>query len=334
MQEQRKASAASPDRSWAVVVVNYGSHALLEENLAGTRAHVVVVDNFSDAAERAAVHALGEREGWEVLTPMTNLGFGAGVNLAVAHARSTGADAVVLLNPDAHADDDVLRALVEHCRREPLTMLSPRVLRPDGSVWFAGGQVLVDKGWTITTGADSSADGGWLSGACLALHSDLWDRVGGFDPDYFLYWEDVDLSWRVAQAGGHLLVRGDLEVVHSVGGTQARREPPGGAAAQIPGPTGSFPFVSDVGHAGKSSTYLSFNCRNRLIFAAKHLGRRDFLKWAIRSPAYARRVLLRGGRRALVRHPIGSVAAVVSGTVRGLTAAQRLRCTGPRRADH
>ena len=44
----------------------------------------------------------------------------------------------------------------------------------------------------------------WLTGASLAMSITLWEQVGGFDERYFLYWEDVDLSWRILQAGGEL----------------------------------------------------------------------------------------------------------------------------------
>ena len=55
------------------------------------------------------------------------------------------------------------------------------------------------------------------------MHADLWRAVGGFDEDYFLYWEDVDLSLRLLRAGAALEVRHDLEVVHDVGATSHDR---------------------------------------------------------------------------------------------------------------
>ncbi len=70
---------------------------------------------------------------------------------------------------------------------------------------------------------------------------ELWDLVGGFDESYFLYWEDVDLSWRIVAAGGRLAVAEDLTAFHAVGATQA----------------GST----------KSATYVYYSARNRLRFA-------------------------------------------------------------------
>jgi GT2 family glycosyltransferase len=121
----------------------------------------------------------------------------------------------------------------------------------------------------------------------------LWERLGGFDEDYFLYWEDVDLSHRCDLLGGRLIVRADLTAVHDAGGTQDRAS----------------------GRA-KSATYYYYNCRNRLVFAAKHLGRRDQLRWLVRTPADARRVLLRGGRRQLA-HPGRTVWPALTGSLAG-----------------
>lgn len=276
-----------------VIVVNYASHELLAENLpalAGLDHRVVVVDNHSGAQEAAAVRRLAERHGWELVSPGANLGFGTGMNLGVARARELGSTEFLLLNPDVRADPGAVGELWRTVRESPLMLVSPRVLRPDGSVWFAGGRVLVDEGRTVTRGADASRPDGWLTGACLLVHADLWDACGGFDDDYFLYWEDVDLSWRCRAAGGTLLVRDDLTVVHSVGGTQGD---------------------------GKSATYYYYNCRNRLLFATKHLSGKDLIRWLRAAPAYARQVLSRGDRAALRRAPLRPLAAVAGGSLSG-----------------
>jgi len=127
------------------------------------------------------------------------------------------------------------------------------------------------------------------------VHHDLWRTLGGFDARYFLYWEDVDLSWRARRAGADLAVVKDVTVFHDVGGTQKH------------GQDGS----------AKSPVYVYYNCRNRLVFAAQHLGRLDRTRWLLTSPRYAWAVLQRGGRRALARSPLRLIWAAVGGTVAG-----------------
>lgn len=298
-----------------IVVVNYGSPALLEENLVPLARllrgdQVVVVDNFSGIAERAATTAMARREGWALIAPGVNLGFGAGVNAGANHLIERGCQRLLLLNPDCRIDEAGVLALAAACLADPASIQCPRIVRTDGRVWFDGGTVDVAGGRTRAGAGGSSA--GWLTGACLMVPAALWRWLGGFDERYFLYWEDVDLSWRCTAAGGSLVVRGDVVAVHSVGGTQDGGTQDG---------------------AGKSALYVFFNCRNRLLFAAAHLGRLDLLRWLLLSPGYAVLVLQRGGRRNLLRRLGPLSVAAVRGTISGAVLAVRSRLIGRDRPE-
>lgn len=298
----------------AVVVVSYDSAALLEANLATTDwsaagIDVVVVDNFAGAPARAAVEAVARTHGWTCVAEPTNLGFGAGVNRGVAAARAAGADVVVLLNPDAVADVATVTTLVGAVRAEPGTAVSPRVASSDGRYAYEGSQwrerdgairgigprtdgVTLVRLDAPLTGRFDPATGpvhGWLTGACLAVATETFDAVGGFDEEYFLYWEDIDLSWKLQAAGFGLAVRLDLTVLHDEGGTH-----PGG---------------SMLGR-GKSDLFYRWNCRNRLAFAARRLPRRTALGWLLRTPTQTWAVLMGGGRRQLLHHPQAAWAAL------------------------
>lgn len=306
----------------AVVVVNYGSATLLAENLTAlTRAAdgllTVVVDSFSTAAEREAVVALCEREGWLAVLPADNPGFGAGMNAGVARAAEAGAKRVLLLNPDAVIASDAARALFDTVVAAPSTLVAPRILRPDGSVWSSGSDVsLVDGRMTSARRRPqppSRRAQPWLSGACLCLSLDLWERVGGFADGYFLYWEDVDLSFRVRRAGGALTVREDVSATHAEGGTQQSG--------------------AETAATAKSEGYYYFNIRNRMLFAALNLGDDDLRAWLRASPRVAWEILLQGGRRQFLR----SLAPLRAG-FRGVRDGRRIaraelaaRAGGPRR---
>jgi N-acetylglucosaminyl-diphospho-decaprenol L-rhamnosyltransferase len=284
-----------------IVVVNYGSHELLARNLVPLteEALIVVVDNFRTVDESVAMMRLADDQGWELVVNERNEGFGAAVNSGVARGTALGGHVFILVNPDLELTADALRHLHARSLADPLTMVSPVVVRPDGSRWFDGATVLVDRGRTSTAvGSNSAAPNGWLSGACLVVHADMWEKVGGFDDEYFLYWEDVDLSWRWVEAGGRLIVDEAVTVVHDVGGTQ--------------------------GGQGKSTTYVYYNCRNRMLFATRHLDRRAVRSWLRGSAAYANRVVMRGGRRALTRRPVGLLWAAVRGSVAGTAMALRI----------
>jgi N-acetylglucosaminyl-diphospho-decaprenol L-rhamnosyltransferase len=63
---------------------------------------------------------------------------------------------------------------------------------------------------------------GWLSGSCLLLRRDAFDSVDGFDPRYFMYFEDVDLGDRLGRAGWLNVYVPAAEVVHIQGHSTAR----------------------------------------------------------------------------------------------------------------
>ncbi|WP_104199007.1 glycosyltransferase family 2 protein [Cryobacterium sp. Y29] len=275
--------------SLAVVVVNFGSAALLEENLqplsrSAPGLHIVVVDNFTDVAEQARVAVIAEREGWQHVLSPTNRGFGGGMNLGVARAQQNGRTHFLLLNPDATIPADQVARLLEAVILHPLTLVSPRILRPDGTVWFDGSDLYLDDGRVRATRKRGDHPGirvtPWLSGACLLISDDLWRRVGGFSDDYFLYWEDVELSHRVLLAGGEVTVCADAYATHAQGGTQGAGQHSAGQA--------------------KSYSYYYYNVRNRLVYAARNLTADDSRRWRRRSVPAAWEVVSRGGRRQLL----------------------------------
>ena len=288
--------------SLAVVVVNYGSSWLLERNLVPigreTGARVVVVDNFVDDAERARVVELAAREGWSTVLPEGNTGFGGGMNLGVARARADGSTRYLLLNPDASIGLADVSTMLRRSVAAPFALLSPRVLRPDGSVWFDGADLYLHDGRIRSPRRRQSLAPErwepWLSGACLMVTDLLWQTVGGFDESYFLYWEDVDLSHRVLASGGTLELCADATAVHDEGGTQASH----GVA--------------------KSSTYYFYNIRNRMTFAVRNLPADDVRRWRRLILPIAREVLLQGGRRQFAQ----SLDPWVAGA-RGVMAARR-----------
>ena len=281
----------------ALVLVNFGSSALLAENLAPltrrrTDLLTVVVDNFSSEPERSRLVALAETEGWHTVLPTGNTGFGGGMNRGVLRAEQLGATNLLLVNPDAEIAEPAIGRLLELSRRSPGTLFSPQILRPDGTVWFDGSDLYLEDGRTRSSKRRPAAVVDvqpWLSGACLMLSDDLWRRIGGFDEEYFLYWEDVDFSRRVVAAGGAIAVVSEAIAIHSPGGTQ------GEGAARYGDP--------------KSDTYYYYNIRNRLLYAARHLDSESIKRWRRVALPIAWEVLLRGGRRQFLRSLSPLVAA-------------------------
>jgi N-acetylglucosaminyl-diphospho-decaprenol L-rhamnosyltransferase len=274
---------AGPLGTTAVVVVNYGSHALLETNLAGVSSAVpeatyVVVDNFTSADEQDQLAQLGRSHHWAIVPLSTNTGFGHGVNAGVDVAIAAGCTTILVLNPDATIARESLERLATAVRNDRTLMVAPVVRESNGRVWFGGADVLLDDGRMSNPKRRPEREGRpyneWLSGACFAISAELWVKSGGFDPDYFLYWEDVDLSLRVQRAGGHLEVDKNSEAIHDEGGTHTQR----------------------LRWRAKSETYYYYNIRNRLLYASKNVDAAQRKQWLKATPRVSYEILLQGGR--------------------------------------
>lgn len=272
--------------TFALIVVNYGSSHLLERNLATidvehTGGVIVVVDNFTNREELARVDNLASKNRWELLALDTNEGFGRGVNVGAARAFELGAQSLITLNPDATISSTDLEKLAKLVLYDRKKMVAPIIRTSRGDIWFDGMWLFQKSGRVSSSRRPVQPRGPrvpWISGACFALSREMWEKVGGFDDEYFLYWEDVDLSRRVVANGGHLSVNTELSAIHDEGGTQGRT----------------------VDSRAKSEIYYYYNIRNRLIFAAKHLNRRELMTWIIQTPLVSYEILLGGGRRQFV----------------------------------
>ena len=74
------------------------------------------------------------------------------------------------------------------------------------------------------TPGQTSVEVDWLSGACLMVRRSAFEAIGGFDPGYFMYWEDADLCRRLRERGGSVRYAPGVRVRHAVG-QSSRRAP-------------------------------------------------------------------------------------------------------------
>ncbi|MBU1378869.1 MAG: glycosyltransferase family 2 protein [Alphaproteobacteria bacterium] len=232
-----------PRRSVSVVMVVFMTGEALEKSLACVLAdplvdELVVVDNGSTPAEAARLRALdGRDDRVRLLAGHGNVGFAKGANLGAAKAKG---DLLVFLNPDAFLQDGCVAALAREIGDRPAPcIVGGRVLNSDGTEQrgarrgeitpmsavlsmsgLAKGRSLsrYEVHWEGDALPDHAVATPTISGACFCMRREDFDRVGGFDEGYFLHVEDVDLCWRVRQAGGEVLFHPRAEVVH-IGGT-------------------------------------------------------------------------------------------------------------------
>jgi N-acetylglucosaminyl-diphospho-decaprenol L-rhamnosyltransferase len=226
-----------------IVVVTYSPgeslEAFLDSLAAATTAdlQVILADNGSmdGVPERAAQ----DRANVTLLRTGGNLGYGRAANLGVAAADKHW---VVIANPDitwAPGSLDLLRAAAARWPRA--ATVGPLIRTVDGDVYPSArespslgrgighalfGWWLPSNPWTKAYRREREAlterPAGWLSGSCMLVRRDAFLSVGGFDPDFFMYFEDLDLGERLAKAGWQNIYVPGAEVVHT-GGHATRR---------------------------------------------------------------------------------------------------------------
>jgi GT2 family glycosyltransferase len=197
----------------AVLIVNWNGGELLTHCLESVRQqrrapdHIVVVDNgSSDDSLKRAEQLL---RGVELIQLPSNVGFARANNIAARAARQF--DALALLNPDAVADPEWLSALVSAAEREPMTasfasqMLlasTPQYLDGAGDSYHVSGRAWRNGHRVSSTGWPAADVEVFGPCAAAALYRrEAFDEVGGFDEQYFCYFEDVDLAFRLRLRG-------------------------------------------------------------------------------------------------------------------------------------
>jgi GT2 family glycosyltransferase len=202
-----------------VVVVTWNGAAMLArclDSVIGEGAAILVVDNAS--ADGTADLLASRYPSVEVIESPTNTGFAGGVFQALQRVRTP---VTVLLNNDAQARPGWLAALLRPLCGPHVAAVTSKLLLPDGRINSAGGIVTTsgyghDRGFGEPDDGrfDEPADVMYGCGAALALKTDAVREVGGVDPRFFLYYEDVDLSWRLRLAGHRIVYVPDAVVAH------------------------------------------------------------------------------------------------------------------------
>jgi len=227
----------------SIIIVNWNSREYLKACLASVFRNtprvsheVVVVDSASyDGCDRMlAEHYPSVR----FIQSEHNLGFGKANNLAFA--ESTG-QVVLFLNPDTEVIGDAIDVMYEQLHRLPLAgAVGCRLLNSDRSLQTSCVQrfptvtnQILDADWlrlrwphsplwgtaVLYSGNEAPQPVEAMTGACLMMRREIFDRVGQFGKEYFMYAEDIDLCHKIQSTGLKIYYLPQADVIHYGGGS-------------------------------------------------------------------------------------------------------------------
>jgi len=195
---------------------------------------LIVVDN---ASEDQTAEMVEQNFPWVRLFKMDlNLGFGKGHNIAFSKAQG---NLLMPLNSDTLVHPGALEEIVSFMRQNPdVGILGPQLLNPDGSLQYSCrrfptpmaalfrntplGKLFPNtkfvrdylmQSWKH----DEVRDVDWVSGAAICIRRELYEKIGGFDEQFFMYMEDVDLCLRAHQAGFRVVYDPNAVITHAIG---------------------------------------------------------------------------------------------------------------------
>ena len=233
----------------SIVIVSYNTRdltlACLDSIVRETREtsyEIIVVDNASTDGSPAALLAHPAKP--TLIALGQNIGFGRANNIA---ARAAKGRLLLLLNPDTVILDQAIDRLLAFSQRWRVSGIW------GGRTRFADGRLNPASAWARMTVwrlfcrasgltgvfpnsaiCNGESYGGWMrdsernvdvvSGCFLMIEREIWQQLGGFDPDYFMYGEDADLCLRARKLGARPRVTPDATIVHYGGASERVRE--------------------------------------------------------------------------------------------------------------
>lgn len=215
---------------------------LLKINQKGLEIKTVVVDNGSDKEFKVDLEQY-KKISLQVYRNKENLGFSGGHNSLYNRVKNEDFDFFVLLNNDVFLDEDFLVKLLAPFEKDKaIGATVPKIYFTKGYefhkdkyekgetgkvFWFAGGMMDWKNAVSLHRGVDEVDKGQYDkeeevdfgTGACFAMKKEVIEKVGLFDENYFLYFEDADLNVRIQKKGFKIVYVPDSIVWHNNAGS-------------------------------------------------------------------------------------------------------------------
>lgn len=224
-----------------VVTINYNNLHDTEcciESLAkhSPEAFVVVVDNASTKGDIDSIVRYAP-DNIKVLKLKKNLGFGRGNNAGIKWTfANLECKYVLILNNDTQIDDDVIGSMEAFMDTHPeYSACSPRIVYAHDTdlIWYGGGELKWGTNgaisWNINKRYDDSVapqEVTFITGCVMMIRRETLERIGGFDPRYFMYAEDIELCGRLQKNHDKLVYLPSMVVLHRSHGSLRSKDTP------------------------------------------------------------------------------------------------------------
>jgi GT2 family glycosyltransferase len=203
-----------------VIIVNYNAYDWMKrcfESLAAQtiarQVQIILIDNISsDGSDKLAQELMTGLSNALFIQMGENAGFGRACNRAVQDATGKY---LLLLNPDVWLERDCLEQLVNGAERSQSAAAGPLVLNYDDDSFQSNGNVGFDLcGMFICMAPDAMPEELFCANGFYFIRTDVYLKVGGEDEAFFLYTEEIDLSWRVWISGNRIVYAPKARIHH------------------------------------------------------------------------------------------------------------------------
>ncbi|RLC35941.1 glycosyltransferase family 2 protein [Candidatus Falkowbacteria bacterium] len=208
---------------FSIIIVNYNTKEITKNcidsifrNCPGNNYEIIVVDNNSqDNSREFLENNFGNKI--KLINNKTNKGFGAGNNRG---ARTAMGEYLFFLNSDTLINNDIFKQIENYLiNNKEVGILAPELKLKDGcrqpDVFGRFPNIkntIFNKLSVNATCNDQDID--WVSGAALVIRKNLFAQLKGFDENFFMYFEDIDLCKRIKELGYKIMVLPEISVVH------------------------------------------------------------------------------------------------------------------------
>lgn len=220
-------------KKFSIIIVNYQSEPYLQKCLTSLgrfnleiEREIIVVNND----EKEKLEKIKEKFPSVIwINSNQNKGFGAACNLGVQNSQG---DLLFFLNPDTEILNNNLAMLLDRfVENEKIGVLGPKLVTIEGKTqsWCAGkdfsfweliknnfGVIASRKIWE----SENEIQADWVSGAALLIRRELFNKIEGFDENFFMYGEDVDLCRRIREEKYEVRFCPQVSILHLGGKSQ------------------------------------------------------------------------------------------------------------------